>query len=77
MNTKATRNLFDELNEGFDALAAQRAETARELSRLDRGRELFRQYLLEGVKSQPTGRMDAGYFADLSRSQKTRGKPKV
>lgn len=53
------------------------SEYVRELIRRDRDREQFRQYLLDGVKAKPVGRMDAEYFSNLRKSLKTPVKPKA
>lgn len=41
------------------------SEYMRELIRRDRDRTMFRQYLLDGVKSKPLGPMDSDYFESL------------
>lgn len=53
------------------------SEYVRELIRRDRDREQFRQYLLDGVKAKPVGRMDAAYFADLRKNLKPQRKSKA
>ena len=55
--------------EGFGSTS----EYMRELIRRDRDRELLRQYLLDGVRSKPAGRMDETYFATLRKQVRDHG----
>jgi len=47
------------------------SEYMRELIRRDRDRAQFRQYLLDGIASKPSVRMDADYFARLRKLSKS------
>jgi antitoxin ParD1/3/4 len=44
------------------------SEYVRSLIRLDKDRQQFRQFLLEGIRSDVTGDMDAAYFQALRQS---------
>ena len=55
--------------EGFGSTS----EYMRELIRRDRDREVLRQYLLDGVRSKPAGRMDETYFAALRKQVRDHG----
>ena len=51
------------------------SEYMRELIRRDRDRVQFRQYLIEGIRAKPAGRMDKAYFTNLRRRLKKRLPP--
>ena len=69
-------SLPEEMKQFVDARIASdgygtSSEYIRELIRRDRERLQFRQYLQEGMKAKPAGRMDGGYFASLRKRAAT------